>query len=63
MTNKYYNDMVSKSGKGADTGTKGSKADIKSESTANWPGIPGSAGPDRSAGVEKVKTTVKSEGI
>jgi hypothetical protein len=63
MTNKFYNDMITKSGNGAKTGAQGSKDDVKSESTASWPGLPGKAGPDRSAGVEKVKTTVKSEGV
>lgn len=63
MTNKFYNDMTTKSDKGAATGAQGNKANVTADSTANWPGIPGKAGPDRSAGVEKVKTTVKSEGI
>ena len=33
------------------------------EKTANWPGLPGKTGPNRSAGVKKVKSSPKSEGI
>lgn len=33
------------------------------EKTANWPGLPGKAGPDRSQGVKKLKQSPKSEGI
>lgn len=31
--------------------------------TASWPGLPGKSGPERSAGVTKVKTNPRSEGI
>lgn len=33
------------------------------EKTAAWPGLPGKRGPDRSAGVKRVKAHPKSEGI
>ena len=33
------------------------------EKSANWPGLPGKAGPDRSAGVKKVRTHPKSIGV
>lgn len=63
MPNKDFNDMVDKNSTGAKTGARGSKSDTVNESTVNWPGAPGKTGPDRSAGVEKVKTTAKSDGI
>ena len=33
------------------------------ESTANWPGLPGKSGPNRTNGVGKSKAHPKSEGI
>ena len=33
------------------------------EKTANWPGLPGKAGPNRSAGIKRLKTHAKSEGL
>lgn len=33
------------------------------ERTANWPGLPGKAGSDRSAGIKKVRTHPKSVGV
>lgn len=63
MPNKDFNDMISKDSSGAKTGARGSKSDTVNESAVNWPGIPGKSGPDRSAGVQKVKTSAKSDGI
>ncbi len=31
--------------------------------TANWPGLPGKSGPDRSAGVKKLKIHPASQGL
>ena len=31
--------------------------------TANWPGLPGKSGPNRSAGVKKTKTYATSTGL
>ena len=33
------------------------------EKTANWPGLPGKSGPDRSAGVKKLKIYPASKGL
>ncbi len=33
------------------------------ERTANWPGLPGKSGPDRSAGVKKLKIHPASQGL
>ena len=33
------------------------------ERTANWPGLPGPPGPDRSAGVKKLKIHPMSKGL
>jgi hypothetical protein len=63
VANKDFNDMISKNSNGAKTGVRGPKSDTVNESTVNWPGNPGKSGPDRSAGVEKVKTSAKSDGI
>ncbi len=63
MPNKDFNNMINKNSTGAKTGARGSKSDTVNESTVNWPGVPGKTGPDRSAGVEKVKTSAKSDGI
>lgn len=63
MPNKDFNNMINKNSSGVKTGVRGPKSDTVNESTVNWPSIPGKSGPDRSAGVEKVKTSAKSEGI
>ena len=41
----------------------GAKAAAVNEKTANWAGLPGKAGPDRSAGVKKLKQFPTSTGI
>ncbi len=41
---------------------RGQSAGVK-ENTANWPGLPGKSGPNRSAGVKKVKIHPISRGI
>jgi hypothetical protein len=33
------------------------------EKTASWPGLPGKSGPNRSAGVTKLKIHARSEGL
>ena len=33
------------------------------EKTANWPGLAGKTGPERSAGVKKLKTQATSQGL
>ncbi len=33
------------------------------ERTANWPGLPGKTGPERSAGVKKLKIHPTSQGL
>lgn len=63
MPNKDFNDMIDNKSSGEKTGVRGSKSDSMNEKTAAWPGLPGKTGPDRSNGVQKVKTTAKSEGI
>jgi hypothetical protein len=46
------------------TGQAGPTPDLKPESTANWPGLPGGTQPkDRSNGVQKIKEHVRSEGV
>jgi hypothetical protein len=42
---------------------KGGKGAGVNEKTANWPGLPGKEGPDRSNGVYKCKTYPTSKGI
>lgn len=42
---------------------KGAPKATVNERTANWPGLPGKGGPDRSAGVKKVRFSPKTEGI
>jgi hypothetical protein len=44
-------------------GKAGSDSSTINEKTADWPGLPGKAGPDRSQGVPKLKQSPKSEGI
>lgn len=62
MPNKDFNDMIHKNSTGKKTGVRGTKANVK-ENSVNWPGLPGKAGPDRSAGDKKVKTHNTSKGI
>ncbi len=45
------------------TRAKAGPAGTVNEKTAAWPGVPGKTGPTRSAGVAKVKTHPKSEGL
>ncbi len=45
------------------TRAKAGPAGAVNERTANWPGLPGKSGPNRSAGVKKVKIHAKSEGL
>ena len=61
MPNKF--NSTTNSTKPPPTGKSGSKATSLDETTADWPGLPGKSGPDRSNGVKKVKTNAKSEGI
>lgn len=63
MPNKDFNNMINKNSSGVKTGVRGSKSDTVNESGPSWPSLPGKTGPDRSAGVQKVKTSAKSEGI
>ncbi len=39
------------------------KAAVVDEFVANWPGLPGKAGPDRSAGTSRVKVHPKRIGL
>ena len=39
------------------------KAPSVVEKTANWPGLPGKSGPNRSAGVKKLKIHPSSQGL
>ena len=39
------------------------KAAVVNERTADWPGLPGKTGPDRSAGVKKLKIHPMSRGL
>ena len=41
----------------------GAPAAKVNERTANWPGLPGKTGPDRSAGVKKLKIHPASKGL
>lgn len=62
MPNKFHNKLPAR--KGAPTGQSGGKVPAINEKTAAWPGAPGKTQPrDRSAGVKKVKQTMRSEGI
>ena len=61
MANKFFKED---SGiKPPPTGRSGPKSDTVTEKTADWGGLPGKSGPDRSNGVEKLKTDAKSEGL
>lgn len=63
MPNKFHNQGFG-SAKGAPTGVRAPAKTDTPESTADWPGVPGSTQPkDRSNGVPKCKCTVKSEGV
>ena len=41
----------------------GAKQPAINERTANWPGLAGKSGPNRSAGVRKLKTQATSQGL
>ncbi len=43
-------------------GAKAGSAKIN-ERTVNWPGLPGKTGPDRAAGVKKLKIHPTSQGL
>ena len=45
------------------TGMRGTSGASVNEKTASWPGLPGKTGPDRSAGVKKLKCHPKQEGL
>lgn len=56
MANKYHNQGANPSSQSGDGGgsnkAQGSPANVSMPvRTANWPGLPGKSGPDRSAGV------------
>ncbi len=61
MANKFH--AKKNSIKPPSTGESGTRKDKVDEKTANWPGLPGKSGPNRSNGVRKVKTHAKSEGV
>ena len=48
---------------GAPTGKTGHSAKSLNESVANYPGLPGKTGPDRTNGVKKLKIHPQSQGI
>lgn len=61
MSNKYHNRDTAPSkqtgGQGGSNKAMGKAPSLSMpEKTANWPGLPGKAGPDRSAGVPEVET-------
>ncbi len=61
MANKFHSKTNSTSP--PPTGVSGPKSDTVKEATAAWGDLPGKSGPDRSAGVKKLKTQAKSKGI
>ncbi|KPK67112.1 hypothetical protein AMJ82_11205 [candidate division TA06 bacterium SM23_40] len=62
MANRFHNKMPKR--KGAPTGKPEGRIPKIVEKTAAWPGVPGKTQPrDRSAGVKKVKQSMRSEGI
>lgn len=68
MPNDRFNTQVRtikepSSGQGVKPLPRGSKSTSMPERTANWPGTPGKSGPNRSAGVTKVKQFPKSSGL
>ena len=68
MANPRYSDVAPKRegkdpAKGSpDKACKPACADMTMK-TANWPGLPGKSGPNRSNGVPKAKAYPKSDGI
>lgn len=61
MPNKNYENFK---GPKPPANKKPSNPQLKADKTANWPGVPGRTQPkDRSAGVKKIRQTLKSEGI
>ena len=61
MPNKFNRPSFGKAG---NTDSKKAPAPAAvTESTANWPGLPGKSGPNRSNGVAKLKVNPKSEGL
>lgn len=61
MANKRNRPMPSV--KGHPTGKKGIEGGSFKESVPNWAGLPGKTGPDRSAGVKKLKTHPQQKGL
>lgn len=65
MASRFFSDFKEKKV----SGSKGAKPTGKlkslsgTEKTANWPGLPGKSGPDRSGGDKKVRIHPKSTGI
>lgn len=55
MANKFYGGLGGKGGGKASGGTQGGKAQSTTMpmKTADWPGLPGKASPDRSGGTKK----------
>lgn len=56
MPNRYYSDINGRltGGQGGSNKAQGAPAKITMpEGTANWPGLPGKSGPDRSGGAPK----------
>ena len=45
------------------TGTRSKTPSKFTEKTAAWPGLPGKGGPNRSAGVKRVRAHPKAEGL
>ena len=62
MPNKRHNDMTVDGGVPTSVGSS-KKGDVKESKGVSWPGLPGKSGPDRSAGVKKVKTSHVSKGV
>lgn len=67
MPNPIHNNMHGanrKGGQGPSPQASGSSPKLSMpEKTANWGGLPGKTGPNRSGGVKKLKVYPKSEGI
>mgnify|MGYP003624510417 CR=1 FL=1 len=61
MPNKRHNDMTVDGG--VPTNVKPGKTPEMSEKKINWPGLPGKAGPNRSGGTKKPKTSNVSNGV
>ncbi len=60
MPNKFHQKESSQKPQKTKRGTKHTNMPMK---TANWAGLPGKSGPERSNGVEKIETNAKSEGL